>query len=81
MPRYFLNLLEDGKLYEDPDGDEWADDQAARDQALLNARAILKDRPISVSGWLRLVYEIRDESGRLVDRVPFAAAIDTEWSR
>ena len=81
MPRYFFNLLENGALYEDSEGDEWEDDGAARREALLNARSILKDRPISVNAWLRLSYEIRDADGRLVELIPFSAAMDIEWSR
>ena len=81
MPRYFFNLLENGTLYEDSEGDEWEDDAAARREALLNARSILKDRPISVNAWLRLSYEIRDSDGGLVELIPFSAAMDIEWSR
>ena len=81
MPRYFFNLLENGTLYEDSEGNEWEDDGAARREALLNAQSILKDRPISVNAWLRLSYEIRDSDGRLVGLIPFSAATDIEWSR
>jgi len=81
MPRYFFNLRENGTLYEDSEGDEWEDDGAARREALLNARSILRDRPISVTEWLRLSYEIRDSDGRLVELIPFSAAMDVEWSR
>jgi hypothetical protein len=48
MPHHF-NLWENGTLYGDPEGDKWESDGVACREASLDARAILKDRPISVN--------------------------------
>jgi hypothetical protein len=77
MTCYYFHLHDHGRLFEDVEGDDLPDDNAAREYALLNARDALCTRSISVREWLGLSYEVKDDTGRLVGVVPFAEAIDT----
>lgn len=78
MPRYYFHLRDHGTLFEDPEGDDFADDAMVREEALMIARETLRVRSLSVRRWLGLSYEITDETGRLAAAVPFSDAIDTE---
>ena len=76
MPRYFFHLRDRGEAFEDLEGTELGDDEAARTEALLTARELLRIGSLSVREWLGRSYEIVDESGRRVAVVPFPDAID-----
>jgi hypothetical protein len=76
MPRYFFHLRDHGTVHEDPEGTELSDDEAARAEALMTARDLLRIGQLSVRDWLARSYEIVDESGRLVAVVSFPEAID-----
>jgi hypothetical protein len=78
MPRYFFHLRDHGEVFEDLEGTELDDDQAARTEALLTARELLRIGQLSVREWLGRSYEVLDESGRIVAVVPFPEAIDVE---
>jgi hypothetical protein len=78
MPQYFFHLRDHGEVLEDLEGTELEDDQAARTEALLTARELLRIGQLSVRDWLGRSYEVMDSSGRLVAVVPFPEAIDVE---
>jgi len=76
MARYFFHLHDHGIVYRDEEGAEFADDDAAREEALLSARELLGVSSLTVRQWLGRSYEVSDETGRLVAVLPFAEAID-----
>lgn len=74
MARYFLNVRRNGVLIEDPDGDEAADLPAMRRVAEETIEDILC-RPETYGEhqrWDRCTFEITDESGMTVMRLPFS---------
>jgi hypothetical protein len=76
MPRYFFNLrygAGDSKLAIDPEGDELADVEAARQHALREARGLIAGpRSFSVRDWFVCSFEIEDETSQRVLTVPFS---------
>jgi hypothetical protein len=76
MPRYYLNLRYGqglDKLAVDPEGDELADDEAARQHALQEARGLIAGpRSFAVRDWFVCSFEIEDENARHVLTVPFS---------
>ena len=82
MPRYFFNLRygrESGKLAVDPEGDELADDEAARQHALQIARDLVAGpRSFAVRDWFVCSFEIEDEKAQHVLAVPFSDIVPEE---
>ena len=75
VPRYFMSLRYRGRLFADEEGDELQDDEAARAYAAQVARDLTAThRMTTIRNWLDCIFEITDESGRLVAEVPFADA-------
>lgn len=73
MPRYFFNIVVRGrKAIPDPEGDELADDKAARKHARMVAREMLMNRILYKRGLEKWAFEITNESGRQVAIVPFS---------
>lgn len=76
MPRYFFNLrygAGNGKLAIDPEGDELADVEAARQHALREARGLIAGpRAFTVRDWFACSFEIEDETSQRVLTVPFS---------
>jgi len=76
MPRFFFNLRygrNTGDLATDPEGDDAADAEEARELALRAAQGLFADvSPAMASKWLRCSFEIMDEQGRRVLTVPFS---------
>ena len=75
MPRYFLDIVNDGTV-EDPDGADFADLEAAREEAILSARDLISQdlkegRPLG----LKRRIQIRDETGQAIDSVSFFEVI------
>src|SRR5215207_9506558 len=71
MPRFFLDVLNGREVREDPEGQEFADLDAARAEAVASARdlvayAIMRDEDLSGRSFL-----IRDETEQTVATVPF----------
>ena len=81
MPQYFFDLRDGDILYQDLEGDELPDNEAARRSALLSARSSLVHQSMTVRKWLQLVYEVRNDQDQVVMIVRFTSAIDTEMSR
>ena len=84
MPRYFFNVRHrpgPAGLARDPEGEELADANAARERALTVARAMIaRDRLATIQDWMDCTFEITDEAGQTVLTVPFSdtAAIQDE---
>ncbi|MCJ2009097.1 hypothetical protein MKK70_15245 [Methylobacterium sp. E-041] len=82
MPRYYLNLRYGqrlDKLAVDPEGDELADDEAARQLALQAARDLVAgSRSFAVRDWFVCSFEIEDEKARHVMTVPFSDIVPEE---
>ncbi|MCJ2077837.1 hypothetical protein MKK68_19690 [Methylobacterium sp. E-016] len=82
MPRYYLNLRYGqgrDKLATDPEGDELADDEAARQHALRAARDLVAgSRSFAVRDWFICSFEIKDENARHVMTVPFSDIVPDE---
>jgi PAS domain S-box-containing protein len=75
MPRFYLDILNGGAVLEDPDGQAFADLDAAMSEAVASARdlvahGILRNEDLSDRSML-----IRDDAGETVARVPFRSAL------
>src|SRR5215213_3355156 len=75
MPRFYLDVLNGSAVLEDPDGQAFADVQAAMAEAAATARdlvahGILRNQDLSDRCVL-----IRDDAGETVARVPFRSAL------
>ena len=74
MPRFFFHLWDTNAFVPDPDGSELPDTAAARDEALANARGIIREgqrRGEDRRNWL---VEVRDESDRTIITLPVSQA-------
>jgi hypothetical protein len=72
MSRYFFNFTDGQRVYPDPDGAELPDLAAARAEAIMNARALLRRRSSrSLAGWRVCVI---DETGRERLSIPLTQA-------
>jgi hypothetical protein len=82
MPRYFFNLRHrpgPAGLAVDPEGDELADLNAAREHALFVARdTIARTRIDIVRDWMVCSFEIEDEDAQLLLTVPFSDTVSDE---
>jgi hypothetical protein len=69
MPRYFFNVL-DGKVFEDTEGTELPDTEAAEEEAVRTAGEIIRDDHFAGETW-RL--QVRDEEQKVILTLSFAA--------
>jgi hypothetical protein len=79
MPRYFLHLrysdLEDG-VARDDEGDELPDSDALRSYVVATARDLMASTRLKViPDWLRCSFEVTDEAGTVMLKLPFADAV------
>ncbi|KNY20029.1 hypothetical protein [Methylobacterium sp. ARG-1] len=85
MPRYFFNVRYrpgPAGLAVDPEGDELADVNAAREHALATARTMIaRERLAMIRDWLVCAFEIVDADGQPVLTVPFSDTVAEleEW--
>ncbi|CAO4185200.1 DUF6894 family protein [Methylorubrum extorquens] len=79
MPRYFFNVRHrpgPAGLAQDPEGEELADANAARERALTVARAMIaRDQFATIRDWMLCSFEITDKDGQLVLTVPFSDTV------
>ena len=79
MPHYFFNIRHRPGpmgLAVDPEGDDLADVNAAREHALFEARAmIVRERLPLIRDWMDCSFEIMDEAGQPVLTVPFSDTV------
>ena len=71
MPRYFLNIRDADQLFENPDGSEWPDLRAAKAEAVAAGCEIAAERLRAGKAPGARHFEIRDDAGRMLARVPF----------
>lgn len=69
MPRFYFNVREGQNLYRDPQGQELADFEAARKEALNSSREIIAERILHGGAIDSRTIEIADEAGAVVDTV------------
>ena len=79
MPRYFLHLKypspENG-FARDEEGDDLEDAGALRQHVVGTARDLMKGARLhSIPDWRRCSFEVTDESGTVVLRLPFTDAV------
>ena len=75
MPRYFFHIRNEAEFIEDPEGAELPSLDHARQEAVLAAREILAERLLKGQPIGGDVFEITDESGSLVENVPFRSLL------
>jgi hypothetical protein len=79
MPRFFFNLrhrLGPAGLAVDPEGDELANLDEAREHALAEARdMIARTRTDMIRDWMVCSFEIEDEDAELLLTVPFSDTV------
>jgi hypothetical protein len=73
MPRYYFHVREGSSLTRDPDGAELPDIDAARKQAVKMACRAWSEQPPEAQDNDE-TFEITDQSGEVVLRVPFSEA-------
>lgn len=82
MPHYFFNLRYGRGLDKptvDPEGDDLADDEAARQHALQIARDMVAGpRSFAVRDWLVCSFEIEGENAQRVLTIPFSDVVPEE---
>ena len=69
MPRYFFHVREGSVLSRDEEGQELADAEAARAEAVSSAREILGETLLHGGSLNHRTIEIADETGHVVDVV------------
>jgi hypothetical protein len=75
MPRYFLHVSDGTKTILDPEGDELADDAAARELALATLSDVRRlPQSYDPAAWKRRLLACVDETGREVLTLPFFGA-------
>ena len=79
MPCYFFNVRHrpgPAGLSKDPEGEELAGANAARERALTVARAMIaRDQLVTIRDWMDCTFEITDGDGQLVLTVPFSDTV------
>ncbi|TWF47535.1 DUF6894 family protein [Neorhizobium alkalisoli] len=76
ITRYYFHMRDGQRYQEDPEGTECADPQAAHDEAVAAAREILALKVRN--GELGQVFEITDEAGTIVERLPLKSVLNME---
>ncbi|HET7086688.1 MAG TPA: hypothetical protein VFI23_18115 [Rhizomicrobium sp.] len=69
MPRYFFHIREGSVFYRDEEGQELADAEAAREEAINTAREILSEKLLHGGSLNHRTIEIADETGYVVDEI------------
>jgi len=75
MPRFYLDVLNGGEVLEDPDGQAFADVQAAIAEAAAMARDLVAHGLLRNEDLSDRCVLIRDDAGETVARVPFRSAL------
>ena len=76
MPRFFLHLHQCEKYYPDEEGQSLHDLSAARRVAIRDARGLMAEEMKSGRLCLGCRIDIADETGRVLDVIPFKNAVD-----
>lgn len=76
--RYYFHVRDGEKFQEDPDGTEFFDLQAAHSEAVAAAREILALKVKNGELIDGQVFEITDDTGAIVERLPFKSVLRIE---
>ena len=77
MPRFFFNIHEKGHILCDPEGTELATIDAARNEALADARCIMAEELRNGGVVMERYFEIANETGQVLATVHFQDALMT----
>lgn len=75
MSRFYLHQQIANGLIEDPDGTEAVDLTAAKQEAMLAARQLLANAILAGVAPLGTAFQIADETGQMLLKVPFHDAL------
>jgi len=75
LSRFYLHQQIANGLIEDPDGTEAVDLTAAKHEAILAARQLLANAILTGVPPLGTAFQITDEAGQMLVRVPFSDAL------
>lgn len=75
MPRYFFHIRQGDELFTDDEGEELADLNAVRNEAVESARELMADDVAQGRPSELRVFEVTDEHGNTVLTLPFEDAI------
>jgi hypothetical protein len=79
MPRYYFNIRQGKFLLADDEGEEFSNLDAARQEAVANAREILSEAALSgQAASLDREIEVADEAGKSVLKIPIGHVTGTE---
>jgi hypothetical protein len=81
VPRYFLHQRRKDELIEDSEGAEFADLEQLKRELVLAAREIMTDRLMAGRSIDDTAFEVMDEAGRVVLKMPFQQALPGEGDR
>jgi hypothetical protein len=80
VPRYFLHLrysMGAEGLVVDEEGDDLPDEHTLRQHVLETARDLMRrTRLDAIPNWWACTFEVTDESGRTLLKLPFAEAVE-----
>jgi hypothetical protein len=75
LPRFYLHQVHNGECIPEIEGEDFANIEAVRAEAILAAREIMADRMMKGDEPDHSRFEVKDEDGRIVLVFPFAEAI------
>lgn len=75
MPLYRIHLCGASDGVNDPDGEEFADDAAARNHVAASVREMIADGMSATADCSALVLELKRQDGQLVATFPFACEL------
>ena len=75
MTKYFFHVRTDTEFYEDPEGSEFDNLDAARAAALVSAKELFGEKLRAGEVPDESQFEICDEAGYMLDVVPFKNAV------
>jgi hypothetical protein len=78
MPKYYVNILENGKLIKDREGTEADNVEAMIADALQSAREMMAANVLAGKEPDGRAFEICDETGRVLTVVPFRSALHSQ---
>ncbi len=74
MPRYYFHIRSTDYRYDDPEGSELMNDEAAINEALVSARELSADRIRQGLSTNETAFEVQDSEGAVVGTVLFPRA-------
>jgi len=75
LPRYFFRLRGASEGVNDPDGEEFENDAAARNHVTVSIRMMLEEGSRTSTDYVSLVFDVMNEEGQLIATVPFNEVI------